>query len=511
MKKNNLYSWLLLGVFCCACNNYLDEIPQNKLKPTTIDDYEQLLNRGYISKQIMPYIDILSDDATLVPEYSSTLSNSRAADIYASAFMWSSSHETSMPEGDQAFGTFYNSAYYANIVLENIDNAVGIEADESKTEELRGSLKGEAYVLRAYSYFNLVNLYAPAYDPATCTTAPGIPINLTPDVERKAYTRSSVEKVYALIESDLKEGIRLMEKYTVEKGTKIRFNALSARALLARVYLYMQQWDLAIEQANAVLKENSSLFDLNAAYQQDPDINNSGTISVYYGEDDLPGKDYLSIDNANVLFVSGITENIMAFAVRDYMTAFAVNGDLYNLYEPGDIRQNYFMRRTSAFNLDAGGRIYKYIFTKNRYIDYPIGNFTFEINSSTGYSRVIRTEEMYLILAEAYAHKTDGLGKAIAALNTLRQSKFVADDYNDLKEEDFTSATILEKVWLERRLELCFEGHRWFDLRRTTRSAITRRGYGSEEVSLAQDDPRYVLQIPKRELDVNPEIGINPR
>ena len=508
MRKNSLYNLLLVGVLCCACNSYLNEIPQNKLKPTTIDDYEQLLNRGYISKQIMPYLDVLSDDATLVPEFSATLSNTRAADIYASAYTWSSSHETSMPDGDKAFEAFYSSAYYANVVLENIDEATGINTDEEKTKELQGNLKGEAYVLRDYSYFNLVNLYAPAYNPSTCATDPGIPINLTTDVDRKPYLRSTVEKVYVLVEEDLKEGIRLMEENPYDRGTKLRFNALSARALLARVYLYMEKWDLAIEQANLVLKENSSLFDLNVAYLQNPSINASDVLSAYYMSDQMAGKDYLAVDNSNVLFVSGITENIMAFAARSYMTAFAVNEDLHNLYEDGDIRQNYFIRQVWEFGDD--GMVYKYIFAKNRYIDYPIGNFTFEINGSTGYSRVIRTEEMYLILAEAYAHKSGGLGNAIAALNTLRQAKYIAEDYNELREEDYTQNTILDRVWLERRLELCFEGHRWFDLRRTTRPVMERRGYGTQQASLIENDPRYVLQIPQKELNVNPEIGINP-
>ena len=66
-------------------------------------------------------------------------------------------------------------------------------------------------------------------------------------------------------------------------------------------------------------------------------------------------------------------------------------------------------------------------------------------------------------------------------------------------------------MWEERRRELCFEGHRWFDLRRTTRPAMERVGYENEVARLRMDDPRYVLQITQRELSVNPSIGSNPR
>ena len=105
----------------------------------------------------------------------------------------------------------------------------------------------------------------------------------------------------------------------------------------------------------------------------------------------------------------------------------------------------------------------------------------------------------------------DGMKKAVDYLNTLRVEKFKEGEYTPLKVEDFNQNTLLEFVMKERRLELCFEGHRWFDLRRTTRPAMERVGYNNETARLEKDDPRYVLQIPKRELSVNPAIGSNPR
>ena len=116
---------------------------------------------------------------------------------------------------------------------------------------------------------------------------------------------------------------------------------------------------------------------------------------------------------------------------------------------------------------------------------------------------------MYLALAEAYAQK-DEVGTAIGYLNQLREPKFVEGEYAPLKVGDYNKNTLLEKVYLERRLELCFEGHRWFDLRRTTRPEMKHRGLDGEVV-LKENDPRYVLQIPANELSVNPEIGVNPR
>ena len=98
-------------------------------------------------------------------------------------------------------------------------------------------------------------------------------------------------------------------------------------------------------------------------------------------------------------------------------------------------------------------------------------------------------------------------------LNTLREVKFRAEDfetYGRLHAENFTQQSLLETIWNERRREFCFEEHRWFDLRRTTRPSIVHSGLNGS-ATLQKDDPRYVLQIPQKELNVNPEIGANPR
>ena len=117
-------------------------------------------------------------------------------------------------------------------------------------------------------------------------------------------------------------------------------------------------------------------------------------------------------------------------------------------------------------------------------------------------------------MAEAYAHKPNGISTAVGYLNTLREMKFRVSDFETngkLKPEDFSQETLLETVWKERRLEFCFEEQRWFDLRRTTRPSMTHQGLVADPAVLKENDLRYVLQIPQKELSVNPEIGANPR
>ena len=411
MKKRLLYMLVVLGgIFSGSCESYLEEVPQNKLKPNTTDDYDQLLNYGYLTEQVVPYLDILSDDVDLIASDHS-MEGDDYGDVYVAAYMWNKDIETTMPGGDIAFEKFYQSVFYANVVLENIDQAAGMELNEVNVERTRQNIKGEAYALRAYSHFYLVNLYAKPYDPETCATDPGIPLNLSTAAEDKAYTRNSVKEVYDLIVGDLKEGVRLMEANPVSKPAKLKFDALSARALLARVYLYMQQWDSAIVCAEQVIRENPAIFNL---YEAGLRLSMDNNFVSSWNASTVWGKDYLAKDNDNVLFVNGISEIVPALGWYHFISTFSVNKKLAAEYEdePDDVRRYYFMQTYSLRGKP------KLIYAKNRYI--PNISSVMRPDAGSGYTRVIRTEEMYLILAEAYAHKENGIGEAVKYLNRLR-------------------------------------------------------------------------------------------
>ena len=132
MKKKYLYK-LFIASLCLvfgACEGYLDEIPQNKQKLSTTDDYDQLLNNAYLTKAVLPYIDVLTDDMDyLVADRNPNFANS--ADTYLGAHLWDNSIETTMPNGDETFELFYNSIFNTNVVIENIHHAAGDVLDET--------------------------------------------------------------------------------------------------------------------------------------------------------------------------------------------------------------------------------------------------------------------------------------------------------------------------------------------------------------------------------------------
>lgn len=489
-------------ILLSSCEKQLEEFPQNKVMPTTTEDYEQLLNRAIISRQIMPYLDILSDDVDLI-ETDHVQDGPDDGDAQLAAYMWQDRHETTMSGGDIAFSSFYESIFYCNLIIDGVKNAQGVELNPQNVERTKKQLEAQAYALRAYAYFYLVNLYAKPFDPTTAAVEQGVPINLAITAEDKAYTRQPVQEVYNLIVSDLEKSISILEANPSDGITKFKFTALAAKAFLARVHLYMNNWDQAIKYATEVTRANPSIFNLQAVGEQLNEGNNSG---YDWEVTNILGRNYIGSFNENVLFVNGLNELMPALSYWHYITTFSVNKELADTFEPNDVRRFYFMQ-TFSLNTFAGLRV-KLSYSKNRYIN--LGD-TFSATPGSGYTRAIRTEEMYLILAEAYAHKTNGLEEAVKYLNTLREPKFRRGKYSPLVASSFNSESLLDYVFLERRRELCFEGHRWFDLRRHGMPAQTRIGYNNEVANLKQNDPKYVLQIPQQELNVNPQIGLTPR
>ena len=510
--------YIVILILLSSCGNFLDEYSQDLVVPKTVSDLnEVLLGNGYIPSSEIEYLrngsigwqlNILDDDINTVIAYNAVKNRTEMDGVYYGYTTWQMevgrNHTGDNLSGDNGnWDALYQRINSMNIILHELGN-VSQNTEQEVKDAIR--VQGECYFLRAQFYLMLVNLYAKAYDPDNAATEPGVPLKLTYYVEHDKeketqFDRSSVAKVYEQIVKDLKEAVRC---FTESPQTKSFYRASedAALLLLSRVYLYMQEWDLAIGQAQEVIKSNSTLFDLRAAGENSV-IYTEAPITEW-SEETIPGIGYLSEKNSNVLFVNGINELYMIFGGNTAQSVFYPSETLYNTYEKGDVRKYYFMRRNSK------GRV-RYM--KNRYYAETYLNFVPQITSDYGYSRVIRTEEMYLILAEAYAHKPDGLSAAVEYLNTLREVKFRAEDfetYGRLHAENFTQQSLLETIWNERRREFCFEEHRWFDLRRTTRPSIVHSGLNGS-ATLQKDDPRYVLQIPQKELNVNPEIGANPR
>jgi tetratricopeptide (TPR) repeat protein len=339
--------------------------------------------------------------------------------------------------------SYYHAIYIANYIIEHQDEI----ADASAA--VVSQLVGESYMMRAYCHFLLVNLYAEPYTHCNPATTRGVPMMLEADVNAIPLS-SSVEAVYQQVLSDITEAEKRLNIDKWELGENYRFNTVSAQALRARTYLYMGRWQEALIAAKAVISAHPELVDLNV---------NGGL---------LPD-DYQSVENIVALehFSTNLSTVINLPAV-----------DFINLYRTGDQRKTkYFKRETST---------------------------TYSLLKSDGYCS-FRSAEAYLTAAEAACQLGDLSGAISNYLTPLWQKRLNASALTAEQTlvSTMTKDELLQEIIDERARELAFEGHRWYDLRRTTQPALTRTWTGQTYMLTPN---KYTMRFPTEAVEANPEI-----
>ncbi|MGE0089105.1 MAG: RagB/SusD family nutrient uptake outer membrane protein [Bacteroidales bacterium] len=365
-------------------------------------------------------------------------------------------------------------AYYVISAVNNvIDNLEGKDVGDVTAQDL-SNLRAEALFLRALAHFDMVRLYAPAFSKEP--DAPGVPIILHTDQSATEQpARNSVSEVYNQIITDLLEAESIIDPDYVRSGvsdSKAVATLPAIQALLSRVYLYSEQWQLAADYATNVIK--------NSDY-------NLWTATEY---SDVWGKDVAGAGGEVIfeVYAAQANEYDEYWEGPAYMTNpdgyadCAAHQDLIGLYEAGDVRGTLF--RTDADNASGSQWTTKYI---GKQIAEP------DLNNVI----VLRLSEMYLNRAEAIINGATVAGvTALSDINAIRAKRGVAA----------LSSVGADVIFKERRLELAFEGHLWFDYARTERaSSISDR----PDQSLAADSYKWALPIPQREIDVNKNLVQN--
>jgi len=310
----------------------------------------------------------------------------------------------------------YKVIYYANTNLEGLRNSAGISA------ATRARLEGEARFVRAFAYFYLVNYFGK------------VPVVLTTDynVNSRVF-RDPVDTVYAHIVKDLKSAASLLTTYP--GGRRVRPNVWAAHAMLARVYLYRQEWALAEEQATAIINSN--------VYILEPDVNNV----------------FLAKSGEAIWQLSPIYKmyGVGALEAQNFTSSPWLRPEVLDWFEEDDLRIVW----TDTMVTETGENGYYPNKYRMQYVP-PEGSPDEE------YSILLRFAEQYLIRAEARAHLHNTSG-AIEDIDTIRARAGLSllADTNPAADE----ATILEAIARERRIEFLAEwGHRWLDLKRTGRA-----------------------------------------
>ena len=251
-----IYFCITLACFLCSsCNDYLNIAPKGNKIPTTLADFEALLrDQSTISRTPVENALYLLNDVYLTNAEVNTPSLSQAN------YMWDESADRIMLNNadEGTYYVLYGAISSCNLIIANAPAAT--EATDAERKEVMAYAK----VIRALCYDVLVNYYADTYDKATATEKRSVPLITSADIDAP-YTQVSIQDMYDFIIQDTKEAIEM--GIPAQSMTAIHPNLGAAYALLARVYLQMQNYDEALRYANLALEQNNQLFDWNVFYE----------------------------------------------------------------------------------------------------------------------------------------------------------------------------------------------------------------------------------------------------
>lgn len=433
-----------MAMLLASCDKFLDIQPTGKVIAQTGEEYRALLTGVYNNFPDDRSLTVLrTDEMTLEPASTTPEDLNTYFDIWT----W---NDITPDENTASYSwrRFYHTIYIASYVIEKQNDITEASAAEIN------QLVGEAYMLRAYTYSILVNLFGQPYTKCDPTTSPAVPLLVSADVE-KVLGRSTVEAVYQQISSDIAMAQKTMNVDKWEPELSYRFNTTSAEALRARVSLYTGRWQEALDAARNVI----------AAYPELEDLTQTG---------------YTMPDNYQSKEAIVCLEQVMKSA---YKGIGYPNIDFINSIRPGDMRKSRFFRSATSriYNLLKGG-------------------------DNTCRS-TFRSAEAYLTAAEAAARLGD-LDAAIEYITPLIQKRYMSALLPNITAEMSakTQAELIDFILEERRVELCYEGHRWFDLRRTTQPQI-EKVYDGVTYTLEKDDSRYTIPIPLEAISANPLLS----
>ncbi len=327
------------------------------------------------------------------------------------------------------WSSLYQVIYQVNAIIEGVDGSNGI------SDRVRDQLKGEALFIRAFCHFYLTNIYG------------DIPLITTTDYRiNAAIPRSAENIVYNQILSDLNSAHNLLtSEYAAAYGERIRPNKLSASALLARTYLYLEDWENAELMASEVI-EYKELYSLTDSLSDVFLMNSSESIwqlrPVVNGD-------------------RGYTNEALSFSPDNVLNYNILRSNIVKQFERGDRRRRHWI---DSLVIEPDTVYFPRKYKQDQYSEYL-----------TEYSSVLRLAEQYLIRAEARAkqNKLSGPDGAETDVNVIRMRAGL-DPISVTTQDD-----ILNAIVKERRLELIAEGgHRWFDLKRwgLLETALTFKG-----------------------------------
>lgn len=490
--KYTIFAWSICISFFTACNSdYLNTSPTDKTPEKgvrhTVDNLYSALNGTHRAMYIQYETsasqagessmnitrDVLGEDL---------VNTSTGNGWFINDARWISHRNENAQMLRYTFNYYYKLILNANLILESIDNAIGND------EILRQGIKGEALCFRAFSHFQLVQLFGKRYEPGAENNQPGIPYRVTSPI--KTLPRNNVEDVYSKINTDLDNAVGYLKDYSAN-GIN-HFSLKVVYGLKARVALVQGNW------------KDAALFADSAIVFAKADGN-----KLQSGEELLKG--FVNArDNNEWMWASLMRDdqNIYFFSFFSFMSwnfnstnirsnPKSILNRLYEKISPTDIRAKWW---------DPTGELPgpTSSFSKAKYQNRK---FTAQ-SSSTSVGDVVymRLAEMYLIKAEAQARNLNESG----ARNTLTEFALTRDPEFTT---DKSGEALIDEILVQRRIELWGEGFRFTDLKRLDlpldRENSNHLQSVSRQMTVPSGSKMWQFLIPVREMETNPEMTQN--
>ena len=465
LMKQLIYTCVLMCcVMCSSCNDYLDIVPKGNKIPTTLADYEALLRDEYTIGQTP-----ISNALYLLNDYYVTVSNLNSPTLTRANYMWDETADRILLNNadESTYYQLYAAISSCNLIIENVPSAT------EATDAERAEVIAYAKVIRSLCYFVLANYYADTYDAATAGEKLSVPLITSANINAPSQ-QVTIQAIYDFIIQGVQEAIG--EGLPEQSMTVLHPNLGAAYALLARVYLQMQNYSEALSYANLALGQNDQLYDWNAYYDE-----HRSTIENPEDYTGLPTPtDYSYVENYYFRCGNGspnYTTNELNIPV-----------ERAERFEEGDAR---FLSRWK-------------LYSQNQDTYYRgVGNGYFNWGGLT-------TTEVYLIKAECQARLAQGgdFTEAMNTLNAVRQTRIRPEVYQPL-----TASTLTEAIELIRRTkdnELIFSIVPFADARRFNQEGTYARTmtktYEDETYTLRPDSHLWTMPFPAGAIN-NPGNG----
>jgi hypothetical protein len=493
---------VLIATLSNACSeDYLDTSPTESLAASdaflttknawsTINGIHRLLYSQMRSTQgegglggVFLVADHLGEDLV----YANTSPNTS---WYSGVYKWVDHRNEMSTTASYPYYFFYRIINDANVIIANIDKAVGDQVDKDR-------IKGQALAYRGWAHFNLVQFYGKRYVPGAANTQLGVPIMLEATQEGKA--RNSVEEVYTQINLDLDAAATLLTGYTRVNKSHLNLNIVNG--FRARVALTQGKWATAATYA-ASARAGFNLMTTSAFLGGFNDAANSEWM---WGS-------YILTDQTMYFYShhAYISRNFSSSHIRTHPKV--VYNDLYTKFPSTDVRRTTVATTNStadnypSYMTFAGGVTY------NRYAGASTKFWVKDPSSSVGDIVNMRAAEMWLIEAEARARNNEDVlaQNALHSLNLARRTDVPVKSVN-------TGQALIDEIMIHRRMELWGEGFRYFDLKRTN-TPLKRDHAGTNHLqaqtnglfNVPAGDVSWEYMIPRAELNANPLMVQNP-